>query len=301
MEIVKLKSSYDELEIELMYVAAEGVAKGTVQLVHGMCEHKERYRAFMEFLVANGYNCIIHDHRGHGASVKSEEDLGYMYSGGWKALVSDIGTVMEYAREKFPGSPVKLLGHSMGSLAVRSFAKRHDELIDTLIVVGSPADNPMTGVGKLLADAVALVCGGHSRPKFLHALVLGSFNKAFEDEGWPCGWVCSDKQILEEYHSDPLCTFRFTANGFSGLLGLMKDCYNPKGWKLANKALPVHFLSGAEDPCGGCSAKSMQHCVDVMKKAGYESVDMKLYTGMRHEILNEIGKEIVWNDILELL
>ena len=83
-------------------------------------------------------------------------------------------------------------------------------------------------------------------------------------------------------------------------MGLMQDCYSAKGWKLSNPGLPVHFLSGADDPCM-ISAADMDKAVALMKKVGYSSSDLKLYPGMRHEILNESGKEAVWNDILGML
>ena len=61
-----------------------------VQLAHGMAEHKERYLPFMEYLAQHGYASVINDHRGHGASVRSEKDLGYFYEGGADALVKDL-------------------------------------------------------------------------------------------------------------------------------------------------------------------------------------------------------------------
>ena len=35
-----------------------------------------------------------------------------------------------------------------------------------------------------------------------------------------------------------------------------------------------------------------------MRKVGYARTDLKLYPGMRHEILNETDRQQVWNDIL---
>ncbi len=300
METLKLKSPADGLELSVLVREAEGGTGSTVQLVHGMCEHKERYIPFMDFLAAHGYTCVIHDHRGHGASVKDPADLGYMYGGGWKAMVEDIGAVAEWTASAFPGRRRNLLGHSMGSMAVRSFTKRHDDMIDNLFVVGSPSDNPAKGAGRFLAGCISLFRGSRHRPALLQKLSFGSYNKPFRDEGWHSAWVCSDKSILEEYHNDPLCQFRFTANGFSNLMGLMQDCYSPRGWKMANPGLPVHFLSGADDPCM-ISEKDMMKAVGLMKKVGYASAEVRLYPGMRHEILNENGKETVWNDILERL
>ena len=97
-----IRSSYDNLGLAMLISEPSGTPKGIVQIVHGMCEHKERYIPFMEYLSDAGYICIIHDHRGHGESVISEEDLGYMYKGGWQALVEDIHSVRMEAEKMFP-------------------------------------------------------------------------------------------------------------------------------------------------------------------------------------------------------
>ena len=296
---LSLPASADGLDLAVLLSVPQEAPRGVVQLVHGMCEHKERYIPFMEWLTQHGYVCVIHDHRGHGASVKSPEDLGYLYDGGWQALVEDVRVVCDWAREQFPGLDFTLFGHSMGSMAVRSFAKRYDDRLDRLFVCGSPSDNPVKSVGKLLARFFGVTRGWHYRPNLMQELSFGAFNKPFEQEG-PVAWVCSDPEALEAYRKDPLCTYQFTANGFVGLLGLMDDCYSAKGWQLARPQLPVHFISGAEDPCRG-SDEALQSAAELMRKVGYRNVDVKLYPGMRHEILNETDRLTVWNDILEAL
>lgn len=225
----------------------------------------------MEYLSAHGYVCAIHDHRGHGETVLNEEDLGYMYKGGWRALVEDIKLVQNEIKASYPALPYTLFGHSMGSMAVRSFTKRYDDSIDTLFVCGCPSYNPAGGAGRLLASLIGLFKGEHHRSPLLQNLSFGSFNKPFEDEGYPSAWVCSDKDTLEAYHKDPYCMFTFTVNGFKNLLDLMKDCYSPKGWKMSNPNLPVHFISGAEDPCR-ISDKSIGKAADLMKKVGYRTL-----------------------------
>ena len=254
----------------------------------------------MEYLSAHGYVCAIHDHRGHGETVLNEEDLGYMYKGGWRALVEDIKLVQNEIKASYPALPYTLFGHSMGSMAVRSFTKRYDDSIDTLFVCGCPSYNPAGGAGRLLASLIGLFNGEHYRSPLLQNLSFGSFNKPFEDEGYPSAWVCSDKDTLEAYHKDPYCMFTFTVNGFKNLLDLMKDCYSPKGWKMSNPNLPVHFISGAEDPCR-ISDKAIDKAADLMRRVGYRNTDLHLYPGMRHEILNETDRLQVWDDILSRL
>ena len=300
MKQMTLPASADSLDLAMLVSVPEGTPRGVVQLVHGMCEHKERYIPLMEFLTEHGYVCVIHDHRGHGASVKSPEDLGFFYDGGWQALVEDIRVVCNWARAQWPGLEFTLFGHSMGSLAVRSFAKRYDDRLDRLFVCGCPSDNPAKGAGKALAGFFGKVRGWHYRPKLLQQMSFGAYNKPFEAEGWPAAWVCSNPDTLKAYHADPLCQYVFTASGFYGLLGMMGDCYDPKGWKVARPEMPVHFISGAEDPCR-VSDQALEKAAELMRKVGYRHVDLKLYPGMRHEILNETDRLTVWNDILTQL
>ena len=298
---ISWEASADGLQLAGLVAAPEaGEPKGVVQMVHGMCEHKERYEPLMEYLAANGYACVIHDHRGHGASVKSPEDLGYLYDGGWQALVEDVRVVNDWIHKEFPGKKVILFGHSMGSMVVRSFVKRYDDRIDALVVCGCPVDNPAKGAGKALAWIFGKTKGWRYRPELLQTMSFGAYNKPFKDEGWASAWVCSDPETLKAYHADPLCQYQFTANGFYGLLGLMQDCYSAKGWQMKQPDMPVFFVSGEQDPCRGTD-KQFRQAVDLMKKVGYKAVDAKVYPGMRHEIHNETRREEVWKDLLQFI
>ena len=114
------KSEADGLEISVMALIPDKKPyRAVVQLVHGMSEHKERYIPFMQYLAKRGYVVVIHDHRGHGKSVKNQDDLGCTYGGGAQAMLQDIRTVNRKIHAYYPELPLILMGHSMGSLAVR--------------------------------------------------------------------------------------------------------------------------------------------------------------------------------------
>ena len=113
-----LDSHFDELGISVLVATPDSEdPKAVVQFVHGMSEYKERYLPFIEFLCNNGYACMIHDHRGHGKSVKDSEDLGYFHDSGWEGIVGDILGVNVMARNMFPDVPKFLFGHSMGGFS----------------------------------------------------------------------------------------------------------------------------------------------------------------------------------------
>lgn len=295
-----LISPVDGLKLALIWAQpASSAPKGIVQIVHGMCEHKERYIPLMEFLADKGLAVVCHDHRGHGASVKYQVDLGYMGKDGWLAMVEDTKAVTMWAKAKWPDLPFTLFGHSMGSMVVRSYAKRYDSLIDNLIVCGCPSDNPAKDGGILMAKLMGRIKGWHHRPKILQIMSFGAYNKPFRNEGWPAAWVCSNPEVLKAYHEDPLCQYVFTADGFLNLLLLMKDCYAP-GPITSCPDLPVHFISGALDPCR-ISDNALNAAVRQMKDRGYKNVTLKVYPGMRHEIHNEIGRQEVWDDIYSFI
>ncbi|MBQ0001566.1 MAG: alpha/beta fold hydrolase [Clostridiales bacterium] len=295
-----LASEADGLNLSVLaMLPAEKPYKGVVQLVHGMCENKERYLPFMNFLAENGYVSVIHDHRGHGQSVKDKADLGYMYGGGAKAIVQDIHTVNQKIHEYFPVLPVTLFGHSMGSLAVRAYTAQHDDQIDKLVVCGSPSENPASGVGEFLAKIEGKLRGMKHKSTLLTGIALGSNNNNFKAEG-ENAWLCTDPEICKAYNASEYCGFLFTDDGFLGLFGLMKGAYDVTGFKCSNPSMPVLFISGEDDPCRG-NNELFGKAVKSMRRAGYQRVKGKLYPGMRHEILNEREKEKVFKDVLIFL
>ena len=290
-----LPSRHDELPLSVMLAEPEAPGVGVFQISHGMCEHKERYLPLMEFLCSKGYLCIIHDHRGHGQSVYSEEDYGYFYEKGAAGLIQDLAQVTRYARKHAPELPLYLLGHSMGSLVARGLLKRYPSLVDGLIVCGCPSNNPAARVAADLVGALQKQAGARHRSDKIYKMVFDRFGARWPEEG-KNSWVCSDPAVQKAYEDDPACGFVFTLNGFEGLFRLMNIVYSGRGWMVENRELPIWFISGGDDPCMISRAKLMD-ALSVLQLAGYEDVTYRIYEGMRHEILNETDKQTVFEDI----
>lgn len=295
------ESEADGLNIStLAVVPEEKPYRGVVQLVHGMCEYKERYVPFMEYLAEQGYAAIIHDHRGHGKSIANEDDLGYMYGGGAEAMLMDIDTVNRGIKERFPDLPIILFGHSMGSLAVRAYAAKKDSSIDMLIVCGSPSENSARPLGNAIAKAESKLLGPKHKSRILEVLSFGAYVKKYAKEGNRNAWICSDPEVYQAYSESELCGFTFTDDAYIALFELMKKAYDVYHWKCTNPHLPILFISGAEDPCMG-NVRKFAKAVQAMRRAGYIDVKGHVFKGMRHEILNEIGKEQVYESIVKYI
>lgn len=297
----KFFSDSDKLEIDCMAVAPEGEIKGVLQIVHGMCEYKGRYFDFMKYMAEKGYLCVIHDHRGHGKSVESDADLGYFYDGGYRGMVDDIHKLTGLVKASVPDVPYILLGHSMGSLAVRYYLKNYDSDIDKLVVVGSPSKPFGINAGLVLAKTIGRLKGGHAHSKLLDNIVINSqFERRYKSEKLLHAWVCSDRDVVERYNADRYCNFCFTIDGYIQLINLTKEVYKREGWELNNPKLPIMFFSGKDDPCN-ISCRHFGKSVHFMKEIGYENVEARLYGGMRHEILNEKRKKRVYRDIYNFI
>ncbi len=294
-----IHSSYDELPLSALLIAPEKEAKGIVQLVHGMAERKERYEELMTFLAQNGYVCVIHDHRGHGESLQSVEDRGFMGDYDGKAIVEDTVFISEYIKKQYPNLPLILFGHSMGSLIVRCYAQTHDELLSKLIVCGSPSKNPLAGVAVGIEKCIRLFCGARHRSKLLAFLSTGKGDKQFPGEG-DHAWLSRNRENVEEYLADEGCGFRFTCNGYENLFKLLKNTYQKKRYEVKNPSLPIYFIAGEKDPVI-VSPKAWSAAVEFMNEVGYKNTSCKLYEAMRHEIHNELGREEVYEDVLAFI
>lgn len=294
-----LSSADGKLTLHALVVAPEE-PKGVVQIAHGMTEHKERYVPFMEFLAENGFASVIHDHRGHGDSVADKKDWGYFSDDSGKGIVDDLFAVTMLAKAIFPGLPLYLFAHSMGTLVARNYLKTHDGEIEKCVLCGPPCQNDGAKAGLLLIDRLEKRHDGHHRFRSVDKLVFGAYNRKFTDSKQENRWICSVPEVVDKYNRCPKCNFTFTLNGYKNLFLLLLGCYDRTGWELSHADLPVLFLAGGDDPVVGGGNRFFAQ-MEFLQKVGYSHVQGMVYPGKRHELLNEDCKQKVMEDVLHFL
>lgn len=297
MEIQKIVSKSDKIELEIAIVEPKQEAKGIIQISHGMAEHKERYYDFMNYLAKNGYICVIHDHRGHGASVKQKQDLGYFYSEDINYIVDDLYQVTEFIKNKYKGLEVILFSHSMGTLVARNYLKKYDSAIKKIILCGPPTENKLADLGILIAKISKIFKKDNTSNKFLNQLTFGNYNKGNKIEN---EWICSNAETVKKYNQDELCGYIFTTNGFINLFKMMKQAFNKQNWKLENRDLDILVIAGKDDPVIQ-SEEKFNGLIKFLSEIGYKNIESKLYEAKRHELLNEIENEKIYEDILKFI
>lgn len=279
--------------------AGEPVA--VLQIVHGVAEHVYRYDEFATFLAEHGILVVAADHMGHGLSIGDGEAVG-VFRGGWFKALADVHRLFQYTQKENPSIPYILLGHSMGSFLARSFLCRYpDSGICAAILSGTAwMHRAVINSGKAAATLVGKRQGMEVPSKFLNDMMFGSYCNRIENARTPCDWLTRDEKIVDEYVADPLCGFTITPALAKDMMTGLRYIQEPANLAKMSKDLPVWFIAGQEDPVGGYGS-GVKRAAKEFEKAGMEHVSMKLYPQCRHEVLNELNKEEVFDDVLTWL
>lgn len=268
---------------------------------HGMTEHIMRYQPFARYLADQGYAVIGHDHLGHG---KTAPDGRYGYFADKKGnvcVIRDMHRVAGWLRRRYPGLPLFMLGHSMGSLFLRRYLTVYSQELSGAIIMGT-GDPPffLVAAGKLLSQGMELVFGKEYRSALLHRLVLGRCNRTFLPARTESDWLTRCADSVDAFCSDPLCGFQFTCSAYTDFFNILLDLKLRRQEALLLRTLPLLLVSGGDDPVGE-EGKGVERCWKHYERIGMTDVGMTVYPGDRHEILNELDKDKVFSDLLRWL
>lgn len=286
-------------KIHAMEWMPKGEVKGVLQMCHGMVEYIERYHEFAEFLSQNGYYVVGHDHLGHGKSICSSENLGFFHeTDGNDCVIGDIHQLRIQTEEKYPNVPYFMLGHSMGSFLVRQYIGFYGAGITGAIIMGTgDQPNVILRAGKFICRFIATFRGWKYRSSFVDNMAAGGYNKAFENETDGSNWLSRNPENVIKYKNDLLCGYLFTVNAYYHMFSGMLKMNVQEKEKRIPKGLSVAFVSGKEDPVGNFG-NGVKRVYKKYKLNGMQDVKIRLYENDRHEILNELDKEQVYQDLL---
>lgn len=276
----------------------EGKIIGVLQVTHGMLEHIDRYNEFANALAAKGILVAGNDHLGHGSSLLTEDDRGFFCDGdGNKAVIEDVHKLMEIIKKQHGDVPYFLLGHSMGSFLIRQYITIYNQGINGAIIVGT-GHQPyaLLKSGLFITKFIAVFKGWRYRSKFVNNLAIGNNNRHFEPSRTNVDWLSKDEIIVDAYRNDKKINFIFTLNSYYNMFKGMIYLHDNNNLKKMPKELSIIFLSGEQDPVGNFG-KDVVKLHNNFKNLGMKDVSFKLYKDDRHEIINELDRETVYNDI----
>ncbi|WP_432705589.1 lysophospholipase [Actinoallomurus iriomotensis] len=236
-----------------------GSPRWVALLAHGYGEHIGRYEYVADTLLRHGAVVYGPDHLGHGKSG-GERVLVHDF----EEIVADLHTVEEHARERHPGLPVVLIGHSMGGMIAARYAQHHGDGLAALVLSG-PVLGPWGAITALLGV------------------------EEIPDDPIDTATLSRDPAVGEAYAADPLVwhgPFKpTTVKAFDHCLSAIAG-----GGRLG--ALPTLWVHGEADEL----VPLRETRIGIEQIRGDDLTEI-LYPDARHEVFNETNKDEVLADV----
>jgi len=276
----------------------EGPPRAVLQIAHGLAEHSARYAPLANALNSAGYSAYANDHRGHGPKA-APADLGHFADeGGWDKVVGDLWTFNRLIAAEQPGTPIIFLGHSLGSFLGRSFIARHSDALAGVALSGSNGKPPaIATLGRLIAREERMRLGKRGKSDLILQMWFGEFNKPFKPARTASDWLSRDEKEVDSFVADPLCGFPFTTQLAIDVLDALPYVTSRKSLAAIRKDMPIYVFSGERDPVGG----NIKGLIQDLKAAGFTELTTRIYSGARHETLNELNRDEVTRDLIAWL
>ena len=281
---------YENRDLTAYYWDDVKEPKAVIQIIHGMQEHAKRYDEFAKVLNKAGFIVFASDLRGHGETAGRVEDLGHTNGDIFKEIVSDQVIITEKLKKDYD-LPVYIFGHSYGSFITQRYIQVCNLSQKAIICGSAHTKNLLMGAANVIAHLTGFFKGNHTTAKLIEKMSFGGYAKGFEDGNW----LTTDTAVFEAYKADPYCGTPFPACFYKSMFKNLVRNY--RDLKLITPEQKVLLIAGKLDPVGS-NGKSVEKLYNTYKKHKV-NVDMILYDDERHEIINGLKKEQVWNDIID--
>lgn len=302
MAIVKTEAYYKSTDGKsmihtLIWRDDEIEQTAVLQIAHGFVEYVNRYDRFARFMAQNGFVVCGNDHIGHGKSVKSEVELGNFGEPDTDIrMVDDMHLLHNIMSKKYPGLPYYLLGQNLGSFLARIYAANFGDELSGLILSGtSYVGHKLSFLQDYFYPLGDML--GKDKCNTTVSDIFGSITAKMLKEEDTSAWLSMSRENRADADADPYFDFPIT-NASAMIIekalfrSSSEDCLGA-----IPVSLPVMLVSGAKDIIG-LFGRCVTELADKLDLFGINT-EVRLYPGLRHEILREDDNERVYNDILK--
>lgn len=289
-------TSHDGKEVQLYTWDEVDHPKATLKIAHGMAEHSARYDAFARFLNTHGYIVVMNDHRGHGLTA-DKDSLGYEEGDMFGNNVGDQLAILDYCRNKY-ALPLYMMGHSYGSFVTQAVIERHPEVNGYILCGSNYIKGPSFTACGVIARGMCRNRGGRYPAELIAKLSFGAYEKKFSGHN---AWLNRDADEVAKYNSDESCGFTCSANFYRSFMEGVAKLYAKEQYSVIDVDTPILLIAGGDDPVGNYGKGVRKLEKFYSEKVGVRDVTAHIYDGARHEILNEINKAEVYDDVLAWL
>ncbi len=255
----------DGFKIHTVYWQPTSESDRVVILVHGLSEHSGRYQHVAEHLTQAGYHVYSQDNRGHGLSSGERQHLSSHTS-----FINDLKQHYDRIKQNHPNSKIFMLGHSLGSVISLQFVLTNPKAIDALIVTGTATD-----VAPSVSPILRTIGNVLNRISKNMPISPPGGNEA----------LTKDPDMLRAAAADELFYHGWTKTGIAKFaLDMGEEIQN----RASEITLPILIMHGKEDEVTPVSGSEIMY-----ERVSSTDKTIKLWDGMRHEILNEVDRAAV--------
>lgn len=289
---------YDKEIYASHWVPESAAPEAVVQISHGMAEYGDRYDEFARFLNENRIAVFAHDHRGHG--MTDPDHLGFISEdGGFQLQVENIHDAALEVEKLHPELPKILFGHSMGSFLVQRYMQLYNDRPAGIVYSGSNGvPSPFLNVGIALAWLLKTIQGPRKKSTIIRDLIFAPYNRHFKPNRTEKDWLNRDETEVDIYIRDPMSGFTCTTSFFYDFLKGLKALHKHKPFADHDPKIPILLIAGGSDALSNFG-KGIESLKNLLTSSGTENVEKKIYPGARHELLKEMNKSEVQNDVLK--
>ena len=262
-----IASDGDNIAIQDWPLAQGSALRGVVILVHGLGEHAGRYDRVARRLNEWGFAVRGYDQYGHGESGGPRGGLSDD-----KRLLSDLADIIDSTRVRMnKGTPLILIGHSMGGLVAGRFVSLNVRPVEALVMSSPALEAGLNSLQKLMVAVLPRIM-----PNFQ---VSSSLNAAY---------LSHDPTVVHAYQIDKLVHDRISARlaRFIADAGPAMLAEAP-GWKVPT----LLMYAGADKLCNPQGSRSFAAA------APRRVVTSRCFDAMYHEIFNELEAEPVFDTL----
>ncbi len=291
----------DGYEIFVYHWSGGSANKGVVQISHGMVESAARYRRFAERLVNSGYVVYANDHRGHGQTAGAPEKVGYCGHNGFTGMVSDMHQLTDLIRVQNPGLPILIFGHSMGSFLTQQYMVEDSAKPLAGVILSGTSGKDSTVLLWILSTIARKEIKKHGaqwKSQRLTNLIFGNYNRSFKPSRTEFDWLSRDPVEVDEYINNPFYGAACSSGFYADLFEARRKMFRSETLRKLPESLPVYILAGARDPVGR-KGSGVLKLVKLYQKYGLKHVESRIYSGGRHEMLNETNRDEVMKHVIE--
>ena len=238
---------------------------GTVLLVHGLGEHAGRYGEVSAHLHQWGFAVRAYDQQGHGQSAGARGDM--LRPG---SLQADLCRVIDDTRQhpSLQGTPLILLGHSLGGLVVARTLAEGLRPVDAAVL-----SSPALGAFPNLFQKILLA----TLPRVVPHLRV--------DNGLKAEFVSRDPDVVKAYLADAMVHRRISMGLAAWILENGKKTLDDA----AKWPVPTLLLYAGKDRLVNAQASA-----DFASSAPKDVVQAECFEAMYHEVFNDLYRAQVF-------